>query len=58
MLEFIYNNVKNIITKYIVFMLNDNYYSCIFFKNNINPCLKSYSANRLLSELKKLISIC
>lgn len=57
MAEFAYNNSKNINTGYTPFKLNYRYYSCIFYKENVNPCPKSKLTDELSIELKKLITI-
>ncbi len=58
MAEFAYNNIKNASTSHISFELNCNYYPKMSFKFEINPRLRSCSANELAKELKKLIEIC
>ena len=40
MAKFIYNNIKNINIKHILFKINNKYYLYIFYKNNINFCFK------------------
>ena len=58
MVEFAYNNVKNASTGHTPFKLNCNYYLRVFFKENVDLCLRSCSANKLAEELKKLIEVC
>ena len=58
MAEFIYNDAKNASINHTPFKLNCGYHSQVFFKNNINSCSKSYSANELVKKLKELIYIC
>ena len=57
MAEFANNNVKNASIGHTPFKLNCNYYSRVFFKENIDPRLRSCSANELAEELKKLIKV-
>ena len=52
--QFIYNNIKNININYILFKLNYNYHTYIFYKKNIDFYLKSKYINKLANELKKL----
>ncbi len=56
--EFAYNNFKNISTSHIPFKLNYGYYSGVFFKEDVDPRLRFYSANELAKELRKLIEVC
>ncbi len=52
MAEFAYNNTKNTSTGHIPFELNCGYYPRISFKKDIDPRLRSRSANELAEELK------
>ena len=56
--EFPYNNPKNASTDHTSFELNCGYHSQVFFENNVNPCSKSCSADKMAKELKKLMDIC
>ena len=56
--KFAYNNIKNASINHILFELNCSYHLQIFFKDNVDPCLKSHFANKLVKKLKKLIDIC
>ena len=58
MAEFAYNNTKNTSTGHTLFELNCGYYSKVFFKEDIDSCLKSRSANELAKKLRELIEIC
>ena len=58
MAEFTYNNAKNASTGHTSFKLNCGFHPRVFFKDNVNPCSKSCSANELAKELKELIDIC
>ena len=58
MAEFVYNNTKNANTGHMSFELNCSYHPQDSFKDNINLCSRSCSANKLAKELKELIDIC
>ena len=58
MAEFAYNNAKNISTDHITFKLNCSYHSYIPYEKNIDLCSWSETAEKLLVELPKLMSIC
>ena len=58
MAECAYNNAKNVSTGHTPFELNDSFHPQVFFKDDIDPCSKSYSADKLAKELKELINIC
>ena len=58
MAEFTYNNTKNTSTSHISFKLNYGYHPKILFKENINFCLKSCFADKLVEKLRKLIEAC
>ena len=58
MAEFVYNNAKNASTGHTPFKLNYGFYSRVFFKNDVDLCSKSRSANKLVKELKELMDIC
>ncbi len=55
--EFAYNNIKNASTSYTLFELNCDYYSRDSFEKDIDPCLRSRSANKLAEQLRELIEI-
>lgn len=55
--KFVYNNIKNINTSFTLFKLNCDYYSHIFYQDNINPYSNSYLTNKLANELKYLMFI-
>ena len=57
-MEFAYNNAKNASTSHIPFKLNCGYHPKVFFKEDIDPRLRSYFANKLAKELKELIEVC
>ena len=40
------------------FKLNCGYLAWILYKDNVNPCSKSKSINKLSAELKKLMIVC
>ncbi len=58
MAEFAYNNTKNISTGYTLFELNCGYHPKVFFEEDVDPCLRSRSANGLAKKLKKLMEVC
>ncbi len=58
MAEFAFNKAKNTNTGYTPFELNCGYYPRVSFKENVNPCLRSCSANKLAEELKELMKVC
>ncbi len=58
MAEFIYNNAKNASTSHTSFELNYGYHPKVSFKEDIDLCLRSCSANKLAEELKKLMEVC
>ena len=49
MAEFAYNNAKNASTGYTCFELNFEYNSWMFYKEDVDPCSKSKSADELLA---------
>ena len=58
MVEFAYNNTKNASSGYMPFKLNCGYHFRMSYKNDVNPCSKSKSADNLLAKLRKLIIVC
>ena len=56
--KFAYNNAKNVNTGYTSFELNYGYYPKVVFEENINPCSKFKSVNKLLAELQELMTVC
>ena len=58
MAEFAYNNAKNTSTGYTPFELNCGYHLCVFYKEDINPCSQSKSADNLANELRELMTVC
>lgn len=58
MTEITYNNTKDISTGYTIVDLNCSYHRCVFFENEVNFYSRSSSANKLIKELRKLMSIC
>ena len=58
MAEFAYNNAKNASSGYTFFELNSGYHSWMLYKDDVNPCSKSKSTDKLSTELKKLIIVC
>ena len=58
MAEFAYNNAKNASTDHTPFELNCGYYPCVSFKEDINPCSQSKTAEELSSKLIELMTVC
>lgn len=58
MIEFVYNNTKNINTDHISFNLNCSYHPYISFKDTIYFYLNFYLANKLAKELRDIMSAC
>ena len=58
MAEFVYNNAKNASTGHTPFKLNCRYHPCISFEKDINPCSQSKTADKLLAELRELMTVC
>ena len=58
MTEFKYNNAKNASTSHMPFILNCSFYLQISLKDNVNPCFRSCSTNKLAKEARELIDIC
>lgn len=56
--EFVYNNIKNASTSYMLFELNYKYYFHILYKENLNPRSKSKTADKIAGKLKNFIKIC
>ena len=58
MAEFAYNNAKNSSTGHTPFELNCGYHPHVFFKEDINSCFLSKSADKLLAKLQDLMTVC
>ena len=58
MAEFAYNNAKNASTGYTPFKLNCGYHPCVSYEEDLNPHLKSRTAEELSSELRELMTVC
>ena len=58
MAKFAYNNVKNTSISHMPFELNFGYYLCISFKKDINSHSQLKTANKLLTEIRELMTIC
>ena len=52
MTKFAYNNAKNASTGHTPFKLNCGYQPRVSFKEDVNPCSKSCSFNKLAGELR------
>lgn len=57
MVEFMYNNAKNVNTGHTAFELNCKYHLRIYFKKNIDLYSRFCSAKKLAEELKDLMVI-
>ena len=58
MAEFACNNAKNTSTGHTPFELNCGYHPRVIFEEDIDPRLRSCSANKLAEELRELIKVC
>ena len=58
MMEFAYNNAKNASTGHTSFELNCGYHFRVSYKENLDPRLKSKTAEELSSELQNLMAVC
>ena len=58
MAEFAYNNAKNASTSYTPFKLNCGYHLQVLYKEDLDPCSQSRTAEELSSELQKLMTVC
>ncbi len=58
MAKFAYNNAKNANTGHTLFELNYGYYPRVSFEKDVDPHLRSRSANKLVEELRKLMEVC
>ena len=58
MAEFAYNNAKNASTGHTPFELNCGYHPRVSFEEDVDPRLKSRSADKLAGELRELIEVC
>ncbi len=55
MAKFTYNNANNTSTGHILLELHYGYYPRVSFEKDVDPRLKSRSANKLIKELRELI---
>ncbi len=58
MAEFAYNNAKNTSTGHTLFKLNCDYHPRVFFEEDVDPRLRSRSANKLAKKLRELMEFC
>ncbi len=58
MAEFPYNNAKNASTSHTPFKLNCGYHLRVSFEEDVDPRLRSHSANELAKELRELMKVC
>lgn len=55
--EFVYNKDKNISIGHTYFEINCDYHPHNFFVDEVDSCLRSRTANKLVKKPRKLISI-
>ncbi len=58
MAEFAYNNAKNASTGHTPFELNCCYHFRVSIKEDVDPHLRSCSADKLAEELRELMEVC
>ena len=58
MTKFAYNNAKNANTDHILFELNCGYYSWVSYKEDLDSCSKSKTAEKLSFKLRNLMAVC
>ena len=58
MAEFAYNNTKNASTGHTLFELNGGYYPRVSYEEDLDPRLKSKTAEELSSEFRNLMAVC
>ena len=57
MAKFAYNNAKNASFGHTPFKLNCDYHHRMSYKDNVNPCSKFKSTDKLLTKLRELMII-
>ena len=57
MVEFAYNNTKNVSTRHMPFELNCGYHPQILYKEKVDSYSKAKSANKLSAKLRELIIV-
>ncbi len=58
MAEFTYNNAINASTSYTPFQFNYGYHFQASYKKEVNPCSLLKVVDKLVTELRKLMTIC
>ena len=58
MTEFAHNNAKNASTGYTPFELNCGFHPKVSYKEDVDPCSKSKTADQLATKLHTLIFLC
>ena len=58
MVEFAYNNIKNVNTGHTSFELDCRYHACISFKNDTYFCSRFCTVKTLAKKLRDLMYIC
>lgn len=56
--EFVYNNAKHTSIDHTVFKPNCGYHPGMLFEDEVNPCSRFCSANKLAKKLRELMLIC
>ena len=56
-MEYTYNNAKNASIDHIFFEFNYGYHPWVFYKENLNSCLKSKTVEELFFELQNFIAV-
>ena len=56
--EFAYNNSRNASTGHTPFELNYGYHPRMLYKEEVDPCSQSKSADKLAEELRELMIVC
>ena len=58
MAEFAYNNAKNASTGHTLFELNCEYHPCVSYKEDLDPCSKLKTVEKLSFKLQNLMAVC
>ncbi len=58
MAQFAYNNAKNASTGHTLFELICGYHSRYSYKEDVDPCSQSKSANKLATKFRELMIVC
>ena len=58
MVEFAYNNAKNISSGHTLFKLYCEYHLCVSYEKDLDPCSKSKTVKELSSKLWNFMAVC